>query len=184
MSTHGTGHASGDGTYRIIDEGPQQVANRKRAPWSPRALFFGTWFLFVFSGNGAPFGLFFSALNWARLGHASKRLPWIGLSVALLALTPGLLVLREHNGVPSLEIVRAIKAVATFGLAFRVLMEQRPVYEEHVASGGPVAKPWALWLVIFAFGVLMFWAEVQKKNDEMRQSTSNQAARRATKKAQ
>lgn len=172
MSTH----AAGDGAYRIIDEEPQSIANRKRAPWSPRALFFLTWFLWVFSGNGAPIGLFFSALNWARLGHAAKRLPWIGLSVLALALPLALIALRNQTGFPNAEVARTIQSVVIFASVLLALLGQRPIYEAHIARGGQVAKPWALWLVIFAFGVLMFWAEVQKKNEALQNAKPAGAA--------
>lgn len=168
MSTHG----ARDGAYRIIDEESQGLKSEKSAPWSPRFLFFMTWGLFIFSGFGAAVGLFFSALNWARLGHAAKRLPWIGLSVFALALPFALLYLRNANGFPGIELGRTIKTVVVFALAFWALLGQRPLFESHVARGGQVAKPWALWLAIFALGALTFWAGVQKKNREAQNVTT------------
>lgn len=168
MSTHGAGQSPGDGAYRIIDELPQGLRNDGRAPWNPRLLFFMTWGLFVFSGFGAAVGVFFSALNWARLGHAAKRLPWIGLSVLTLALPFAWLALRNASGFPSVEVARTINTVAIFALAFWALLGQRPLFESHVALGGRVAKPWALWLVVFALGLLLFWTELQKANETAR----------------
>jgi hypothetical protein len=135
------------GGYQIIDEG---VTRPDTPPWNPVSLFFLTGL--VGAVGAVPF-----VFNWGRLGQPERRWRTVGLAVLAGVAPIAAAVLFSAMGHPlDRSTGRFLVRLASIVLAYYLLQQQQPLFQNHLLRGGRKGNTlfiWCIYLFIIGFSI-------------------------------